>query len=194
MELDELHRRTVENWVALVDGIGDEQWHGPTPCSEWDVRHLVNHVVGEDLWTPPIAEGRTMDEVGDRFDGDVLGDDPRGVASSAADSAVSAVAGHLPGHDHVHLSFGDVPIDEYVWQISADHLIHAWDLASATGQDRSMDPEAVEAVAGWFTDREELMRQYGVIGPRQDADADDPQAQLLARFGRDPRWHAAASG
>ena len=57
-------------------GVGEDQWGAPTPCADWDVRELVNHVAGEDLWTAPLLEGSTIEEVGDRFDGDLLGDDP----------------------------------------------------------------------------------------------------------------------
>ena len=56
----------------------------------WDVRTLVNHVVGEELWTVPLLEGRTIAEVGDRFDGDVLGAVPSDVVDSAAKAAAAA--------------------------------------------------------------------------------------------------------
>ena len=51
---------------------------GATPCTEWDVRALVNHVLGEIRWAVPLFAGSTIAEVGDRFDGDLLGDDPVG--------------------------------------------------------------------------------------------------------------------
>ncbi len=187
MELGELHRRALGDWQARVDRVGPDHWGGRTPCADWDVRTLVNHVVGEELWTLPIAEGRTIAEVGDRFDGDVLGDDPVSTGRQAAKGAADAVDARLPTGAVVHLSFGDVPIEEYVWQLTADHLVHGWDLAAATGQDRTLDPEVVDAVAGWFADREELYRAAGAVGPRPEAPA-DPQAQLLAAFGRDPAW------
>lgn len=187
MDLGELHRRTVEGWASRVTAVADDDWGRRTPCSDWDVRALVNHVVGEDRWTRPIAEGRTIGEVGDRFDGDLLGDDPRAAAASAADEAVAAVERHLPEHGVVHLSFGDVPIDEYVWQVSTDHLIHTWDLAAATGQDRTLDPALVEAVAEWYAEREQMYRDAGAVGPRQQG-GDGPQSDLLAAFGRDASW------
>lgn len=193
MDLGELHRRTVEAWQERVSAVARDDWSRATPCAEWEVRDLVNHVVGEDLWTTPIAQGRTLEEVGDRFDGDLLGDDPQAAADDAAQRAVAAVAQHLPAHGMVHLSFGQVPIEEYVWQVATDHLVHSWDLAAATGQDRTLDPEAVDAVATWFAEREDMYREAGAIGPRLDADG-DPQSQLLAGFGRDPRWRADTAG
>ena len=49
MDTEEMHRRTVEWWKDCVDGIDDGQWGKPTPCADWDVRELINHVTGEDL-------------------------------------------------------------------------------------------------------------------------------------------------
>jgi uncharacterized protein (TIGR03086 family) len=143
----------------------------------------VNHVVGEELWTRPLADGATIAEVGDRFDGDLLGADPVQVAQGAAKEAVAAVDERLPQGVTVHLSFGDTPIEEYVWQLSADHLIHGWDLATATGQDATLDPELVSEVSAWFADREELYRAAGAIGPRLPSNG-DPASDLLAAFGR----------
>lgn len=188
MELSEMHRRAVEGWQAKVDGVTPSQWHDPTPCADWDVRRLVNHVVGEELWTAPLVDGATIREVGDRFTGDVLGEDPRTVARTAALEAVGAVTRRLPAGEIVHLSFGDVPIEEYVNQLTADHLIHSWDLAAGTGQSRELDPELVAGVAAWFADREPMYRSAGAVGPRPAAVAGDPQSQLLAGFGRDPSW------
>lgn len=188
MEIDDLHRRAVDQWRVRVEGVGEEQWQRPTPCEEWDVRALVQHVVAEDLWTVPLVDGATMAQVGDRFEGDVLGRTPPEAAARAAEEAVSAVARRLPEEPVVHLSFGDAPIGEYVGQLAADHLVHAWDLAAATGQERTLDPELVDEVASWFAAREAFYREAGVIGPRLEVGGDDPQSRLLVAFGRDPSW------
>lgn len=185
MDIAELHRRTVESWRSRLEGVAEDDWSRPTPCSEWDVRALVNHVTGEELWTVPLVERSTMEEVGNRFDGDVLGEDPVAVGLDAAATAVSAVDAQLPLGGVVHLSFGETPIEEYVRQLSADHLIHSWDLATATQQDPVLDPELVGEVAAWYADRAEMYRAAGVVGPALPAAAgDDAQSQLLAAFGR----------
>ena len=194
MHVTELHRRSVEGFMALLESVGapgDDGWSGPTPCTEWDIRALVNHVIYEDLWTVPLMDGATVEEVGDRFEGDVLGPDPLASARSACDTATMAAASGVVGGTVVHLSFGDTPAEEYTYQLAADHIIHGWDLAAATGVDRTIDPELVAACAAWFADREAIYRSAGAVGPRPDgagAHADDPQAQLLVAFGRDPGW------
>jgi uncharacterized protein (TIGR03086 family) len=189
MDLQTLYERTLESWTDRVQAVGPERWDSSTPCSDWDVRALVNHVAGEDLWTEELVRGATIEEVGGRLDGDLLGSDPREAALDAAARASRAVAETLPGHGKVHLSYGDEDIDEYVAQLAADHLIHGWDLAAATGGETDLDPELVSEVAAWFAEREELYRSGGAVGPRLESTS-DPQSQLLAAFGRDAGWAA----
>ncbi len=189
MDVITLHGRCVAEFVARVATVPADRWHGPTPCAEWNARELVNHVVGEDRWTVPLLEGATIADVGSEFDGDLLGHDPAASARRAADEAVAMVAEVVPAGGRVHLSYGDEDVVEYVHQLAADHLIHAWDLAAATDGETALDPELVAVVAAWFTDREELYRGAGAIGPRVDgAFDDDPRAALLAAFGRDANW------
>jgi uncharacterized protein (TIGR03086 family) len=183
-----LHRRTVEYWDRVAAGVAAGQWDAPTPCTDWSVRDLVNHVTGEELWTVPLLAGSTIQEVGDRFDGDVLGSDPQDTGHRAALAAADAVDRTDP-KGTVHLSYGDEVVEEYANQLAADHLIHGWDLAVAIGADARLDPELVAEVAAWFAGREEMYRASGAIGPHVDASG-DPQTDLLAAFGRDARWAA----
>jgi uncharacterized protein (TIGR03086 family) len=187
MDILNLHRRAVEEWQAQVDAVGIDQWDAPTPCSDWSVRDLVNHVVGEELWMVPLLEGATIADVGDRLDGDVLGEDPIATARSASAAALACSEELLPANPKVHLSYGDEDAAEYAMQLTADHLVHAWDLAQAVSLDPRLDPELVEAVAAWFAEREELYRAAGIIGPRVDR-AGDAQTDLLAAFGRSADW------
>jgi uncharacterized protein (TIGR03086 family) len=183
--VQDLHRRAAEDFGARVHAVGDDQWHLPTPCSDWDVRELVDHLVGEMRWMPPLLDGRTIAEVGDRLEGDQLGGDPKAAWDDAAKAAVEAVG--VPGamERTVHLSFGDLPGAEYTRQLLADLLVHGWDLARAIGADERLDPELVEACAGWFAPMEEAYRGAGAIGPRAEVAPDaDAQTRLLAMFGR----------
>jgi uncharacterized protein (TIGR03086 family) len=192
MDAPELHRRAVAEFAARVDGIdssGSGVWSAQTPCTEWTVRALVNHLTYEDKWTAPMLAGATIAEIGDQFEGDLLGDDPVGAFAMASREAADAAA-QTDSSQIVHLSFGDFPAREYLYQLAADHLIHAWDLAAATDGDRQLDPEVVADVADWFADREADYRAGGAIGPRVAVSSDDPQDRLLGGFGRDPGWRS----
>jgi uncharacterized protein (TIGR03086 family) len=183
-----LHSRSVAEFLTRLEAVSD-QWRAPTPCTEWDVRALVNHVVAEDLWTAPLMGGATIEDVGDRFDGDVLGEDPLVTARAACEAAVTATASAVVAGRTVHLSFGDTPAEEYAYQLAADHLVHGWDLAAATGGDRGLDLVLVDALATWYADREDLYRSAGAVAERPaGVDPSDPWDRLLHAFGRHPHW------
>ncbi|MFN8019250.1 MAG: TIGR03086 family metal-binding protein [Acidimicrobiales bacterium] len=185
MDVRDLHAEGIEAFAAHLAAVPGDGWGWPTPCVEWDVRALVNHVVGENRWLPPLLEGATVADVGDALDGDLLGADPHTAWDGSARAALDAV--RVVDLDRiVHLSFADVPASEYLWQLTADLLVHAWDLAHATGQAESIPADVVAPVADWFDSAEDLYRGAGVIGPAVEVDSRDPFAVLLGRFGRDP--------
>ena len=182
-----LYATALEGCGRRVAAVGPNDWHQPTPCADWDVRALVAHLVDENRWVPPRLAGRTIADVGDELAGDPLGDDPGAAWETSAAEAREAVARPGALDTTAHLSFGDVPGGEYVMQLTADLLVHGWDLARATGGDEQLDAAVVEAVASWFDTMEAAYRAAGVIGPAVALpDAASAQDRLLARFGRKP--------
>ncbi|MFB9680299.1 TIGR03086 family metal-binding protein [Streptosporangium vulgare] len=209
IDIPEAYRRALDDFGALVHRVGLDQWENPTPCVDWDVHALVNHVVGENLWAPVLLAGGTSAEVGDAFEGDLLGDDPIKAFDTSAVPAIQAAADVHALDRLVHLPFGDVPGREYVTELFADALIHTWDLARAIGADERLDPELVEACTAWFSHAEPGHRQAEAVGepPEAPSDSDgsdgsdgsdesdtadgitagagtDAQARLLASWGR----------
>lgn len=184
----DLHARATAAFDAVVQQVAPEQWSLPTPCADWDVRALVNHLVGEARWTLPLLAGRSPAEVGAELDGDLLGSDPAAAWTTARAGADAAVAAPGAVDRVVHLSYGDAPGEEYLNQLVADHLVHAWDLAVAIDADDRLDAGLVEAVGGWFLANEAAYRSAGAVGPRPPVEHDaDPQTRLLAMFGRPAR-------
>src|SRR5919202_861884 len=103
----EAYRRAVSDFGARVWAVGADQWDLPTPCTEWNVRVLVGHLVNEERWAPPLLAGSTIEEVGDRFQGDLLGDDPLAAWEEAAAEALAAARPDVLGRI-VHVSFGEI--------------------------------------------------------------------------------------
>jgi uncharacterized protein (TIGR03086 family) len=171
-----------DKYVQLVR---DDQWDLPTANADWNVHQLVNHLVNEDSWLVELLAGRTIAEVGAKYDGDLLGDDPKGVWAKATAAAQSA-ARELPDTSRlVHLSFGDVPATVYLQQMTIDHVIHAWDLAHAIGADEHLDEALVRAAYDWFSPQAEGWRGAGILGPAIPVPEDaDLQTKLLAISGR----------
>jgi uncharacterized protein (TIGR03086 family) len=186
MDLLEQHARALAEFDRRVERLPSDLWHAPTACAGWDVRTLVNHLVAEQRWAPHLLAGETLEEVGDRYDGDLLGDDPQGVWREASTEARAAFErpGVLDGT--VHTSMGELPAEEYLRQMTLDLAVHAWDLTPHTGLDDRLDPELVDELYDTWRPREEMLAGSGVFDPPvPTADDADPQRKLLGLLGRD---------
>ncbi|WP_406196943.1 TIGR03086 family metal-binding protein [Kitasatospora sp. NBC_01560] len=188
------HRRAAETGTPYAEAlaafgervrlVAPGQWDAPTPCTDWSVRDLVNHLTSEQLWAPELLMGSTVSEVGGRFDGDVLGTDPVAAWTAAAEAARTAF--EVPGAAGltVHLSFGDVSGQYYLDQLTTDAVVHTWDLAEGIGH-RARLPEALVRFAlGEIAGYGDLSGSGLFDPPLPVADDAEPQARLLALTGR----------
>jgi uncharacterized protein (TIGR03086 family) len=182
-ELLSLHRVNADRVTALVEAVG-ERWQEPTPCTDWSVRELVNHLTSEQLWAPELLAGRTLEEVGDAFDGDVLNEDPVASWRRAVDAAVAAFAQEGAGERTVALSAGPRRAHEYLDEMVTDLAIHGWDLATALALDDTIDPPTVDRLLIEWTDRVTELRHPLFADPLPSPAAADAQTRLLALFGR----------
>jgi len=184
-ELIELFERAVAAFGSHVHAVAATQWHDPTPDDEWDVRMLVNHVTVEQLWVPPLVGGASVADVGDRLDGDQLGDDPvdRWDEAVAAALAAFGAGGVLAGT--VSLSSGERPTADYCWEMITDAFIHAWDLARGIGADDTLDPELAQLVYDRTLPFVDELQATGMFAAPVPVSDDAPlQTRLLAIFGR----------
>jgi uncharacterized protein (TIGR03086 family) len=182
----ELFAESIGRFADRVDDIADEQWDRPTPCADWDVRALVDHVCTEQLWAPHLVDGETIEQVGDRYDGDVLGDDPKGTFRRAVEASTAAFQ-RADLDAIVHLSFGDVPCRVYLDQMLTDAEVHGWDLCKGLGADTELEPETASYLLPGMEAQEELIRASGMFGDPVPVDDDaDDAARLLALLGRRP--------
>jgi uncharacterized protein (TIGR03086 family) len=168
---------------AKVRAVPADAWARPTPCTAWAVRDVVNHVVAEHLWVPHLLAGETIEQVGDRYDGDVLGADPAGAWERACEQ--SRAAWQATSDDFtVHLSFGETPARDYAEQMLVDLVVHGWDLARGAGLDDALDPTAAAHVLDYVGPRANEWHAFGVFAEPFDADSDDLSTRLLALTGR----------
>jgi uncharacterized protein (TIGR03086 family) len=185
-DITQLHRRALDETQKVVAGVAGDQMSDATPCEGWDVRALLNHLVAGNLWAAELGAGSTIDEVGTRLDGDLVGDDPLGAYEASA--KVAAAIFEEPGalERPCAVSYGPVPGSVYAGHRFIDVLIHGWDLATATGQDATMDPELVTDAYDLLLAEADLVRASGMFG--QDlavADDADQQTRMLAFIGRE---------
>ncbi|HEV8297734.1 MAG TPA: hypothetical protein VGQ20_10560 [Acidimicrobiales bacterium] len=185
--------RALERVIAQI---ADDQWEMRMPADFLTaaadhtptLREVVNYHAYDDSWVPDMLAGKTMDEAGrTKFDGDLLGDDPRAAFATIVDRACAA-AGQIDDLDRVvHCSFGDFTAREYFWQINSFRGLRAHDIAKAVGRDPTLPPELVEALWEEISPHAEEWRALGVYPPAVQVPDDAPlQARLLGLTGRRP--------
>jgi len=185
VDLPKVHERALENTRRLVAGVKDEQWDDATPDAEWDVRTLLNHLVSGNFWVAPLVEGKTIEDVGDRYAGDVLGDDPLAAYEQSAKQAAAAFNGQGAMQAPCAVSYGPVPGEIYAGHRFIDVLIHGWDLAKATGQDTTLPADLVEAAFEVVEPQKDILEASGMFGSDVNVpEGADRQTQLLAELGR----------
>jgi uncharacterized protein (TIGR03086 family) len=183
------HAEALDLFTDRVHAIRPDQWEAPTPCTEWSVHDLVNHLTGEQLWVPPlVTEGRTVEEVGDAFDGNVLGgpdDDRVAVWDRAAGGARKAFRAPGALDRKVRLSSGETAATAYCAQVTADAVVHAWDLSRAIGAEERLPEDLVKftvrEVTPYAADLEKTGLFAAPVEPPPDADV---QTKLLSLLGR----------
>jgi uncharacterized protein (TIGR03086 family) len=185
VDLPEVHAQALDATRRLVAGVGDRQWNDTSVCEDWTVRELVNHIVTGNYWAEELASGKTIEEVGDRLDGDVLGDDPASAYddSSARAAAVFRAPGAMDAPCAV--SYGPVPGSVYCGHRFLDVLVHGWDVAKSTGQDTMLAPALVEACWAVVEPQLGMLEASGAFGTKVDVPVDaNTETRLLAVLGR----------
>jgi uncharacterized protein (TIGR03086 family) len=174
----ELHRRAGEMAARLIDQTAPDQLGLPTPCSQWDVSALINHLVSANLRVAAMLGGRTGPDRG----ADVLGNDPAGrFRSSFADlAAVFDEEGFLDRT--VPTMFGESPGRQLVAIRITDLTTHCWDLAVATRQPRDLDPALVAFATTMLRARPLPRGEDAPFGAEQPAPQDASAADQLAAF------------
>src|SRR5947207_803915 len=184
-DIAELHAQALDQTGRVIAGIKPGQWHADTPCDGWDVHALLNHLVAGNLWAAELGAGATIEGVGDRLDGDVLGADP--AAAYAASAAAAAATFRRPGalDAPCAVSYGPVPGSVYAGHRFIDVFIHGWDLAAATGQDPALDPGLMQSCRQILEPQLGLFRAAGALaGPLPAPPGATGQTRFLAMLGR----------
>jgi uncharacterized protein (TIGR03086 family) len=183
--------RALDQMGALVDAVRPAQATLPTPCAGWDVRTLVNHVVGDLQQFRGLAKGGRYE----RRDDDLIGDDWSAAYGDAARALLEtwSEAGALEGT--ITLPFGEVPATWRVEQLIVEMVVHGWDISRSTGQSIDLDPELARRALAWGA--ENLKPEYrggaGAFGHEVPVSAEAPAYDRVAGFfGRDPGWSASS--
>lgn len=180
MELLGEFDRAASAAQAVVDNLSPEQFALPSPCTEWDVRGVLNHLVFGNLMAHAGVRG--VAPPGDRS-ADHLGADPKAAFAHSV-SACRAAFGEPGALDRVvRTPLGDQPASFYVHMRINELIAHGWDLAAATGQSTDLAPDLAErALAMWHSRMAAMPRAGSPFGPEQPAPPDATAADRLAAF------------
>lgn len=180
-----LGRARVEFRRVLAE-VARDQWELPTPCEDWDVRELVNHVLGGNVRYEMLLRGAAPDEVNATRSIDHIGDDALASFNVSAAHVVATFEQPDALERTVHHPAGDRSGLDLLWLRVAEWTIHAWDLARATGGGEALDPELVDSLLQRLAEHGTGLQTGGYFKePMLDAAA-DPQTLLLLATGRRP--------
>jgi uncharacterized protein (TIGR03086 family) len=175
-----LYRAATDRAIAVVEAVKADQLGLPTPCSEWAVQQLIDHLVGGTEYLLSATEHREPAQPTQATSADYR----RGVANVL--EALKA-PGVMEQSCVSPLGF-EWPVSQAVAGTFMDVLSHTWDLARATDQDEELDPDLVDACTAMFVPQmPEMGRAAGIVGPAVEVGDDaSPQDRLLAAMGRQP--------
>lgn len=179
-----------------VDQIGDQQfdlrppeWFQTSGNADVSLRDLLAYHAFDSAWVPDVLAGRTIAEVGDKYDGDLLGSNPRASYRAYSERAAAAVEELTDLDTMVHLSYGDFPAREYLKHVTSFRGFRAYEIARRIGADTALPDDLVQGMWEEIEPDADTWRQMGVFGPAVEVPTDAPlQDRLLGLAGRDPYY------
>ncbi|MFY1705437.1 MULTISPECIES: TIGR03086 family metal-binding protein [Micromonospora] len=170
--------------VAVVRGTADGQFDLPTPCAEFRVRDLVNHLFEVVVNFQALAVRQPVDWAEKP---DFLTGDWRERFEVETDRVVRAWSD--PAALEGTSPMMGMPQQVVGGMILMDLIVHGWDLAAATGQPYDPAPETLPPSVALIAQLAPQGRQYGVFGAEVATGPDAPELdRLLGLAGRNPAW------
>ena len=171
-----LYTTTVARARAAVEGVADDQLGLSTPCSEWNVQQLLDHMAGAQTGIAGMVTG-----------GEVAAEGSATEKIEAALAAISKAAAEPGGLEKVVESrMGEMPVERMIGMAVGDLAIHTWDLAKATGQDTALDEAVVEFLHPLMEGVSKRGPSPAFAAPVAVPDDAPRQDRLLGFTGREP--------
>jgi len=174
--------------LSLIDRVDVTNLSAPTPCTGWDVRSLVSHLLQSIEAFSAAVDGGSGPTGEQLFGGaDILNNDPAGVAKRIVDRSHRAWAGVEDWDAPVTTVLGPIPAGQAVAIITFSTLVHSWDLAWALGERvefNTAEATLAETVAGTLVPQ---MRDAGLFAPEVAPPMQASATQRVIAFtGRSP--------
>lgn len=171
-----------------LDQTAPAEWSSGHRAAALTIRDIVGRHAYDEAWVPDLVAGRTIAQVGDRWSGDLLGDDPIASYDAINDAATAAITSDdFDETATVHFSYGDYPFDEGVLHLCSYRAFQSWLIARHLGFDFALDPALIEGLNEHVVPTVEGLRAYGVFPPAIDPpEGADAETRLLCTVGF---WH-----
>jgi uncharacterized protein (TIGR03086 family) len=179
-DIAERYERITAQFTERVRAVPAAAWDKPSPCEGWTARDIVGHLTE---WIPGFfgSQGVEFPAVPS------VKDDPVGAWETVQATITKALADPAMAAKTVETPFSKQSFAETVDMIvTGDVFTHTWDLARATGQSETLDPDQLQRmIEGMGAMPEEVLRSDGMFGPRIEVPADaDDQTRFLGFVGR----------
>lgn len=189
-EFEEPISQAAREFARLVRAVPADLLGAPTPCTEYDVRGLCNHLL---FWLPRLLTAAVKQSPLPLGDGEqaadlVVGNWSERLATQAVELA-DALRDPRAWEGTTSVGGGELPGAMVGRMALCEFVVHGWDLATATGVPLNVEPEVAAAAQRVLTEIGEQGRQFKVFGPEVPLDADASVLdRVLALSGRDPSW------
>jgi uncharacterized protein (TIGR03086 family) len=168
----DLLARALDQTSAVLAAIKPSQLTDPTPCRDWDVAHLVGHLVADPRNLLAMARG-------DQVDWSAQPEPPRSGWTEEFRSGADDLL------DHWRSLGGEAPAAQIDWQ-TAEFAVHTWDLAQATGWSAPLDPAVAECGFAFMSNALTPDNRGAAFGAEQPAPAEAGPYERLAAFAGRP--------
>jgi len=173
--------QAIEVAANVIANVDERQLSSATPCASWDVAALIDHMVGGQAFFAAAVKGEPPSDAG----ADAASGDFRAAFAAASADCITAFRSLDDMNSTVTAPFGQMPAHAFMGLATTDTFQHAWDLATATGQDTDLAPETAEMLLA--ASRQSIQENFrgpegAPFGPEQSAPDDAPAADRLAAF------------
>ncbi len=187
--MDQLIASAAQETKRVMSRVKPSQFDSHTPCSEFTVKELANHMAGLAMGSERAAKKLERIAPPDPLP-DLIGNDPGTNYAPLIDGATAAWGQSGAFEGNAEFGPGEMPARMAGAITLMEVAVHGWDLAVATGQDYNMRPEVAVAVHETVKQlANDESRQRGVFGPEVHVDCGATEQQKLLGFaGRNPEW------
>lgn len=180
--------RALADFEYVVAGVSPGDWDAPSPCEGWCALDVAGHVILALRGIVALATGAPSGDSGAGATGfrSAAGPDPLGTCRAVRADLALALDDRALARPVALPWGGDMPLREFAERYPLEIVVHTWDLATATGQEFTVDAELVRGALDTAQQFAQAGRGAGLIGPeRPVADDADDLTRLLAIFGRE---------